>query len=305
MMKKLFLSLSTAGWAQNIASNWPPARKLARRFIAGETICEAIELTKQLNKQGIEVTIDYLGESVKETEDTSRVVTTYQTIVRYIMEHKLLATISLKLTHLGYDISPELCLSNLCKILTVAKQVDVGVTIDMEGSDYTEETLELYRRLRDEHGFSNLGTVIQAYLYRSEKDMDRLTREGAHIRLCKGAYLEPPTIAYPSKSDVDQNFLRLMREYLVNSSSSYLAIATHDEKMLSAAENLIEEEQIPEYRYEFQMLFGIRTDRQIELSRKHTMRVYIPFGEAWYPYFMRRLAERPANVWFMAKNLFK
>lgn len=304
MIKNLFLTLSTVGWAQRIALNWPPARKFARRFIAGETIDEALALTKQLNGQGIAVTIDYLGESVKEAQDTLRVVKMYESIIGCIIEQNLHATVSLKLTHLGFDISPEVCFSNLCQILTLAKQGDVGVTIDMESSDYTESTLEIYRRLRDEHGFKNLGTVIQAYLYRSEKDMYELTCQGAHIRLCKGAYLEPPTIAYPSKSDVDENFVRLMKAYFMESSDSYLAIATHDEKMLTATEQFIIENKIPDYRYEFQMLFGIRNDRQIELSQEHTMRVYVPFGEAWYPYFMRRLAERPANVWFMAKNLF-
>jgi proline dehydrogenase len=174
----------------------------------------------------------------------------------------------------------------------------------MEGSGHTERTITLYRTLRDEYDFDNAGTVIQAYLYRSEEDMQALTKEGSHIRLCKGAYLESATVAFPLKADVDANYVRLTKVYLQGNPNSYLCLATHDENMIRKTEQFIRTNQIPPNRYEYQMLYGIRPERQRELARTHTMRVYVPFGAAWYPYFVRRLAERPANVWFIVKNIF-
>lgn len=304
MLRKFLLYLSNAGWARQIATHWGVAQRVARRFVAGESIDEAIEATRQLNQQGIDVTLDYLGESVLEAKDTEAVVSMYQTLVERIAAEKLASTVSVKLTHLGLDIGEALCVNNLRHIASTAKAYDIGITIDMESTAYTDTTLRIYRTLRDEYDFTNIGTVIQAYLYRSEKDMQELTAEGAHIRLCKGAYLEPANLAFPLKADVDKNYLHLMEVFLKGGDSSYLCLATHDEAMIQGAESFIQNEQISGDRFEFQMLYGIRTDRQLELAQNHRVRVYVPFGEAWYPYFMRRLAERPANVWFFAKNFF-
>jgi proline dehydrogenase len=304
MLRQSLLYLSTAGWARSMATKWSVARRVARRFVAGETMDEAIEVAKQLQQQNILSTLDYLGESVSSEEDTREVVLAYQKLIERIATEKLNATVSVKPTHVGLDISEELCLNNLRHILTTGKVQGVGVTLDMEGSTHTDRTIQLYRTLRDEFDFDNSGTVIQAYLYRSEEDMQALSQEGSHIRLCKGAYLEPPTVAFPLKADVDANYVRLAKVYLQASSNSYLCLATHDENMIRQTEQFIAMSQIPANRYEYQMLYGIRSDRQRELARKHTMRVYVPFGTAWYPYFVRRLAERPANVWFIVKNMF-
>jgi proline dehydrogenase len=304
MMRRLLLFLSTAGWARGIVTHLGVARRMALRFVAGETLQEAYDVTRTLNAKGLAVTLDYLGESVARAEDTQEVVRTYQTLLDQIYAAKYNASISLKLTHLGLDISEDLCVTNLRHILTKAKAFAIPVTIDMESSAYTDRTLRIYRTMRDEYDFENVGTVIQSYLYRSEKDMQELAAEGSHIRLVKGAYLEPAEVAYPEKADVDANYVRLMREYL-QAPQSYLCIATQDENMIQAAEKLIKEFSVPHERYEFQMLYGIRATRQEELAQAgYTMRVYVPFGEAWYPYFMRRLAERPANVMFFLRSLF-
>ncbi len=304
MLRRFLLYLSTADWAKNITSNWGVAQRVARRFVAGEEFEDAVSATKELNEQGILVTLDYLGESVEKAEDTEEILRTYQQILDRIASDKLQASVSLKLTHIGYDISEELCVNNLRHILTAAKQHNIRITVDMEGSKYTDATLRIYRTMRDEYSFDLVGTVIQSYLYRSEQDMKELVQENAHIRLCKGAYLEPPKIAFPEKKDVDANFVELMSSYLLADTDAYLCLATHDENMIQATEAVIEQNNIAKDRYEFQMLYGIRTSRQHELAEKHKMRVYVPFGEAWYPYFVRRLAERPANVWFFARSLF-
>jgi proline dehydrogenase len=304
MLRQSLLYLSTAGWARGMATQWSVARRVARRFVAGETMDEAIAVAKQLRAQNIFSTLDYLGESVSSEEDTREVVQAYQTLIERAAAENLQATVSVKPTHVGLDISEDLCLNNLRHILTTGKTHGVGVTLDMEGSNHTSITIQLYRTLRDEFNFENAGTVIQAYLYRSEEDMQALSEEGSHIRLCKGAYLEPPTVAFPLKADVDANYVRLAKVYLQANPSSYLCLATHDENMIVQAEQFLAMSQIPADRYEFQMLYGIRPERQRELAKKHKMRVYVPFGTAWYPYFVRRLAERPANVWFIVKNMF-
>lgn len=305
MLRQSLLYLSTANWARNIATNWRLAKRVARRFVAGESLNEAVDVTKNLNQQGILVTLDYLGESVASAEDTQEVVKTYQQILERISADKLQASISLKPTHLGLDISEELCMTNLRHILATAKLYAIPVTIDMESTAHTDATLRMYRSLRDEYDFSNVGTVIQAYLYRSEADMKELTQENAHIRLCKGAYLEPANLAFPQKSDVDNNYLKLVEQYLTADTDSYLCLATHDENMITSTQNIIKSQHVSDSRYEFQMLYGIRSEKQLEIAQAgNKMRVYVPFGEAWYPYFVRRLAERPANVWFFAKSFF-
>jgi proline dehydrogenase len=307
MLRRLLLYLSTAGWARHIVTHWGLARRMARRFVAGETLDEAIAVIRTLQDKGILVTLDYLGESIASADDARHVVQTYCTILERLHDEGLHSTsISLKLTHLGLDISAELGADHVRQILEVAKTHGLAVTIDMESSAYTDTTLDIYRTLRDTHGFDNVGTVIQSYLYRSADDMHQLAAEGAHIRLCKGAYLEPPEVAFPDKADVDANFTRLTADYLLSPHPAYLCIATHDEQMIRAAEAVIQQHTIPSDRYEFQMLLGVRSGRQIELAAAgYKMRVYVPFGESWYPYFMRRLAERPANLWFILSNLFR
>ncbi len=197
-------------------------------------------------------------------------------------------------------------MTNLRHILTAAKPHGIGVTIDMESSYYTDVTLRIYRTMRDEYGFDNVATVVQTTLKRTRDDMRELAAEGAHIRIVKGAYLEPPAIAYSDKADVDQQFIDILGDYLPQTPPAYLDIATHDERMIQAAFETIEQYQVPNAGYEFQMLYGIRTSRQLELvAAGYKTRVYVPFGDAWYPYFMRRLAERPANLWFFMRSLFR
>ena len=305
MLRRLLLYLSTAAWARSIVTHLGVARRVALRFVAGETAADALNVTNDLNKRGLLVTLDYLGESVARAEDTEEVVATYRHIIEQIHERGLQASVSLKLTHLGLDISEDLCQTNLRHILTAAHPHHIPLTIDMESSEYVDVTLRIYRTMRDEYGFDNVGTVIQSYLYRSAEDMQQLAAEGAHIRLVKGAYLEPPEIAYPAKADVDQNFIQLADAYLAAPKAAYLCIASHDENMIQAALTSIERHAVPPERYEFQMLYGIRANRQDELAAAgYKMRLYVPFGEAWYPYFMRRLAERPANLWFFIRALF-
>jgi proline dehydrogenase len=303
LMRQGLLYLSAAPWARQIVGSWSVAKLVARRFVAGETMDDAVSATRKLNARGLSASLDYLGESVRDAAGTEEVVRTYKQLLERIASEGLQAGVSLKLTHLGLDISEALCISNLRTILEVAQQHDIPVTIDMESSDYTDRTLHIHRLMRQEYGFENVGTVIQAYLYRSEADIETLGQEGAHVRLCKGAYLEPPAVAFPEKSDVDANYVHLMELYLAAPSPAYLCIATHDERMISAAEVLIRDQPSAAGHYEFQMLYGIRSARQEELAAKgYPVRIYIPFGEAWYPYLMRRLAERPANVWFFARG---
>lgn len=305
MLRQSLLYLSSANWARNIASNWFLAKRVARRFVAGETIDEAIQAAKALNDEGILVTLDYLGESILSEADAKEVVDTYQTLLDAIHDNEINSSVSVKPTHLGLDISEDLCMINLRHILTKAKALNIPITIDMESTKHTDVTIRMYRTLRDDYDFDNVGTVIQAYLHRSESDMHDLTREHSHIRICKGAYLEPPELAFPEKSDVDANYVKLTEQYLTGDDQSYLCIATHDENMITSAQGIIKQHNIPQDRYEFQMLYGVRSDRQRQIVNEgEKMRVYVPFGEAWYPYFVRRLAERPANLWFFAKNLF-
>lgn len=303
MLRLFLLYLSRAGWARGLITRWGVARRMARRFVAGETLDDALSASQALNQRGLLVTLDYLGESVARAEDTAAVVDMYRALLDRIQQRGLKASVSLKLTHLGLDISEELCQTNLRHILTTAKAHGIPVTIDMENTPYTDVTLRIYRTMRDEYDFSNVGTVIQSYLRRSEADMQALAAEGAHIRLVKGAYLEPAELAFPDKAEVDASFIRLLRDYLP--SSGYLCIASHDEQMIAAGQSAAKAAALPPERFEFQMLYGIRTTRQEELAKAgYQMRVYVPFGEAWYPYFMRRLAERPANLWFFTKSFF-
>ncbi len=304
MIRRLLLYLSSADWTKRALTRFSFARRTALRFVAGETMDDAIQATRALEQHGLLATLDYLGESVLEEADTRAVVATYQALVERIQREGLKASVSLKLTHLGLDISEDLCKDNLRAILKAAQACNVHVTIDMESSAYTEKTLRIFRVMRDTFKFDNVGIVIQAYLRRSEQDMRELAAEGAHVRLCKGAYLEPPEVAFPKKDDVDASFVRLMRAFLNAPPPAYLCIATHDENMIAAAEAAFRDFEVPPERYEFQMLYGVRPARQRELAQSgYKVRIYVPFGEAWYPYFMRRLAERPANLWFFVRAL--
>jgi proline dehydrogenase len=231
----------------------------------------------------------------------------YSDMLDALAESGVRATVSLKLTQLGLDIRESLCLDNLRRILERARATVNHVTIDMESSDYTDATLHVFRTLRQE--FDNVGIVIQAYLYRSEADMKALAQEGAFVRLCKGAYKEPPDRAFPDKADVDANFVRLTEQFLsseARAAGAYLGIATHDEKMINAAKAHISANEVPYDSFEFQMLYGIRSRLQEQLRDDgYKMRIYVGYGTEWYPFFMRRLAERPANVWFVLSNFFR
>lgn len=309
MMRSFFLYLSASSLARRALMALPLSRRVAKRFVAGETLDEAIAVTKTLNDKGLLVTLDHLGENVHTEADAANGTQSYLDLLDRIASSGVTANASLKLTQLGLDIGEEVCLSNMRRILARAKQYGNFIRIDMEGTPYTERTINLYRTLRNEFGFQTVGVVIQSYLRRSEADVRALAIEGANIRLCKGAYKEPPELAFPDKADVDASYVKLMQLYLdkrARNAGAYIGVATHDDKMIAATQAFAQAQSIPKERYEFQMLYGIRPGRQQQLvAEGHKMRVYVPYGTEWYPYFMRRLAERPANVWFLAKNLFR
>jgi proline dehydrogenase len=254
------------------------------------------------------VTVDYLGESVDDASLAIAARDAIADLLDAIDEHKVNANVSLKLTQLGMDIDTNLAYENLRYLLQHAQKYGNKVRVDMEDSPWTDATLDMYRKLRDEDGLTNVGVVIQAYLYRSDADIAQLVDEGAWVRLVKGAYLEPDEVAYPKKSDTDKAYVRQMEMLLGEKARErgvYAGIATHDENMIQATIQYANTHNIAPNEYEFQMLFGVRRDRQESLvAEGYQMRVYVPFGEAWYPYFMRRLAERPANIWFFLSNLF-
>ncbi len=309
MLRAFLLYLSRAQWAKSMTTNFGFARRTARRFVAGETLDEGIEAVRVLNSKGIKATLDHLGENVTNLEEATRAADDYVELLERIASSGIDSSISVKLTQLGLDLGDEPALENMKRILAKAVECGTFVCIDMESSDYTERTLRIYRTLRDEYGYKDLRTVIQAYLYRSEDDMRALAEEGAHIRLCKGAYKEPPDIAFPRKADVDANYLKLAKIFLNRQAiekGARLAVATHDEKIIRQIEAHVHEQGIKPDEFEFQMLHGIRTDLQESLAREgYQVRIYVPYGDEWYPYFMRRLAERPANLWFFASNFFR
>jgi proline dehydrogenase len=278
------------------------SKGFARRFIAGETREEAVAPVCALNARGISVTLDYLGENVTGAEEAAESATYYRRLFGFIAERKLDANVSLKLTQLGLDIGDDLALDNMRGILEEAARYNQFVRIDMEGSAYAARTLDLFYKLWDD--YRNVGVVIQSYLYRSEADVEKLLEAGARVRLVKGAYNEPKEVAFQSKRDVDRNFEKLMKALLKR--GNYPAIATHDTALIAAAREFARRENIPPSSYEFQMLYGIRRDLQESLTAEgYRVRVYVPFGTHWYGYIMRRLAERPANLWFVIKNLLR
>jgi proline dehydrogenase len=309
MLRSFFLYLSSSARSRSVLMSLPFATRMARRFVAGETLDDAVNTVRRLNAQGMLVSLDHLGENVHSEADAARSTQAYLELLDCIAEKGLKSNVSLKLTALGLDIGEEICVNNMRRILQRAQEKGSFVRIDMEGTPYTERTLRVYRTLRDEYGFKNVGAVIQAYLYRSENDVRELASEGANIRLCKGAYNEPPTLAFPQKAQVDANYIRLMQIYLDEPSreaGAYIGVATHDENMIAATKEYVAGHNIGKDQFEFQMLYGIRPQAQQQLvAEGYKVRIYVPYGKQWYPYFMRRLAERPANVWFLLKNLFQ
>jgi len=275
---------------------------MARRFVAGEKLDEAIAAARRCNDAGMMVSLDHLGENVANTSDAQRSRDSYLEIFEAIAQEALQANVSCKLTQLGLDINTEFCTGLVLSIVERAAGFDNFLRIDMEGSAYTQRTIDLVKSVRSRNPAA--GTVIQSYLYRSEKDVGELLACGCRIRLCKGAYKEPEDIAFPRKADVDANYVRLMQMLL--SSGFYHAIATHDPRMIAATIQYAASKGVSKNDFEFQMLYGVRTDLQRRLVKDgYRVRIYIPFGIDWFPYFMRRLAERPANVGFILRNLFR
>jgi proline dehydrogenase len=272
----------------------------ARRFIAGETVEEAVATVADLPKRGLLLTLDYLGESVASAAEAAAAAADYVAIIQEIIASGVERNISLKLTQLGMDVDRAVCIDNLRRILEPAQQHGFFVRIDMENSPYTATTLEIFETLWQHH--RNLGVVLQAYLHRTEADVRRMNALGARVRLVKGAYEEPPAVAYQKKSEVDAAYLRLI--HLLLDEGTYPAIATHDETMLEAARDYAAAKGIATDRFEFQMLYGVRRDLQASLvAAGYHVRIYVPFGREWFPYFMRRLGERPANVWFVLRSI--
>jgi len=305
MLRAFFVRLSESRSLRGFAERTAIGRRVSGRFVAGTEIADAVRVTQAVNRSGMSVSIDNLGENVTNLDEARQSAQLYHQILDAIAANHLNANISLKLTHMGLDVSEELAFRLVTELLDHAVRIDNFVRVDMEGSPYTQRTLDFVRGLHREPGHGNkVGTVIQSYLYRSEKDVDDLLSERIRIRLCKGAYKEPPDIAFPKKADVDANYLKLARTLM--KSGVFHGIATHDEKIIAELKQFARAENIPASAYEFQMLYGVRRDLQQQLVREgFGLRVYIPFGSEWYPYFMRRLAERPANVLFIARNMFR
>ena len=307
MLRSLFVWLSRNKLVRGWMTSLGVARRATGRFVAGETIEEAINVIRELNAQGIVTTLDHLGENVETIDDAQRATDDYVKVLDAIGASGLQSHVSVKLTALGLDLGDDVCRANVARIVAKAKAIGTFVRVDMESVDYTDRTLAIYRSLRDEYG--NVGIVIQAYLYRSEADITALCQEGGKVRLCKGAYQEAPLYAFPKKSDTDASFVRLMKMLLstqARARGARGAIATHDVKMIEATCQYAQEQMVPRDEFEFQMLHGIRRDLQQQLAADgYAVRVYVPYGTEWYPYFMRRLAERPANVWFILSNFFK
>jgi proline dehydrogenase len=302
MVRATLLKLSVSpGFAHWVTSN-PSTRRMARRFVAGETLDEAINAARACNSQGMYTSLDYLGENVATVADAQRARDAYLQIFDRIAEERLHANVSCKLTQLGLDLSSDFCEGLLLSIVERAAAYENFLRVDMEGSDYTERTIDIIKRVRARN--PAVGTVIQSYLYRSEKDVQELLSYGCRIRLCKGAYKESDEVAFARKKDVDGNYVRLMQMLLP--SGFYHAIATHDPRMIAQTIRFAAAKQISKDDFEFQMLYGVRTDLQRQLVKDgYRLRIYIPYGRDWFPYFMRRLAERPANLGFFVRNFLR
>jgi len=318
MLRSLFIYLSTAKWARQIVTKWSFAWRAASRFIAGEKLEDAIRVIRALNAKGINATLDHLGEHTTNPEESRQATQDILNVIDAIEAAGVRANVSIKLTQIGLALDEELCAQNMQKVLTYAKEHNTFVRVDMEDSPWTEKTLNLCRKMCD-HGLSNTGMVIQAYLYRSEADVKSVVGAGGKIRLCKGAYKEPAEIAYPKMKDVNTNYDKLTA-LMIDGSLAHgcpqisengmvppiPAIASHDPDRIAFAKAYAEKSGLPKKAIEFQMLNGIRRDLQDQTAKEgYPVRVYVPYGTEWYPYFMRRLAERPANLWFFISNFFR
>ena len=304
LTRSALIYLSRQEGLKDFAARFALFKKLTTRFIAGETTDEAVAAIRAINAAGCSASFDHLNESVSNVAATEDEVSEYLHLLELIDQTGIDSNVSIKLTQFGLEIDPELAYRNARRIVAEAKQRGNFVRVDMEGSNVTQVTIDIFKRLRSEFELNDVGIVVQSYLYRTAEDARELLKIPARIRLCKGAYDEPAEVAYPEKKDVDDNYVRVMQMLL--SSGTYHGIATHDPKMIDATIDFVQREGIAKNSFEFQMLYGIRRDLQEQLARDGWgMRVYVPYGKHWYPYFMRRLAERPANIWFVMKNFLK
>ncbi|HLX58797.1 MAG TPA: proline dehydrogenase family protein [Ktedonobacteraceae bacterium] len=302
MLKGTLLYLAQNQSVRNFVVHNRATRGVSRRFVAGEALDDAIEAARALNKRGMHVSLDHLGENVSDEREAAAAAQDYSDILDRIKQAGVDANISIKLTALGLDISQQLCEQNVIRILEHAQPFPIFVRIDMEGSAYTAQTVDITLRMHKH--FEHMGTVIQSCMHRSKKDVEELIAQGVRVRLVKGAYKEPHAVAFQLKSEVDQNYVRLMMPLLLH--GNYPAIATHDEAIINATCKFARENGIDKATFEFQMLYGIRRDLQEKLvSQGYNMRIYVPYGSQWYPYLMRRMAERPANLVFVMSNAIR
>jgi proline dehydrogenase len=318
MLRSLLIYLSKAAWAQRLVVGWNITWRAASRFVAGNTIGDAINAVRELNANGTNATLDHLGESTSTRAEAIKAADEIIELLDQINATSVRANVSVKLTQIGLALDESLCMHNLERILIRAKEHKNFVRIDMEDTPFTDQTLRIYREMRKK-GFQNTGVVVQSYLYRTEKDTRELIDMGACFRLVKGAYKEPPELAFRKKADVDANF-DMLTQIMIEASKSggsptlsadgrippIPAIGSHDPKRLDFARTYAEKVSLPKQAIEFQMLYGIRRDLQEQYYKEgYPVRIYVPYGTHWYPYFMRRLAERPANVWFFVSNFFR
>ena len=320
MLRSLLIYLSKAAWAQKLVTNWGLAWHAASRFVAGERVVDAVRAVRELNEKGINATLDHLGEHTSTADEAEKATDDILLVLNEIEKARVKANISIKLTQIGMGLDEEICRQNLVRILEQVKKCNNFLRIDMEDTPYTDITISLYLSML-QRGFNTcqVGMVVQSYLYRTEADLRKLLNYRTHIRIVKGAYREPADKAYPKKADVDANF-DLLTKIMIDAALKIElnkispdgrippvpAIASHDEKRIQFAKQYAEKVALPKEAIEFQMLYGIRRDLQEQLVKEgYSVRVYVPYGTNWYPYFMRRLAERPANIWFFVSNFFR
>jgi len=308
MLRSTLLPLPRSSSVRSLVTRLPVTKSVVARFVAGEHIDDAVRAGVELAARGIMMTADHLGENVATGDQATQAANDCVELLDAIARARLKSHVSIKLTQLGLDLGEDVCLTHLRRVVERARASGAFVRVDMEGSAYTDRTLGLVRAMKAS-GYDNVGCVIQACLYRSTEDVAALCAQGIRVRLCKGAYKEPRDKAFPEKKDVDENYVKLTEALLDAAGRTpdlYPALATHDEKMMSAAKQFARRRGVPAAAFEFQMLYGIRRDLQESVSREgFNVRVYVPYGAEWYPYFMRRLAERPANLWFLLSHLFK
>lgn len=303
-LKEPILKLSQSPQMKGFVTTNRLGRVVARRFVAGETVEDAVQATREMNRLGLHVSLDHLGENTSNVDEATHATEQALEILEVIRREKLDANISVKLTSMGQDIEYDLCYKNISQVVQKAQAQDgTFVRLDMEGSAYTQKTLDLFHNLWND-GHHNVGVVLQSYLYRTEKDVEEMIKLGVRVRLCKGAYLEPAEVAYQEKAEVDRNYIRCMERLM--SEGNYPGLATHDEKIIEHAINYATRNKITADKFEFQMLYGVRRDLQKRLVHQgYNVRAYIPYGSEWYPYLMRRMAERPANLFFIASQFWK